>query len=196
MVCYPTEQIAEFCYPSAIYRAQDGAVLTAWLALAVAPLIASADMELEAGKDLGALFVITKSENKNEVHYDLQLGKDCSFASEDPIHAYWRDLEISETATSELTIIERSGYGVGKVRQVGAHRLRFALRALPSREIEVQVQKTPTGRCMARAVTVIGGAPAKLASIHLELSGWSVVRAIVRGDRLGDGARVNETIER
>jgi hypothetical protein len=71
-------------------------------------------MELEAGKDLGTLFVITKSENKNEVHYDLQLGKDCSFASEDPIHAYWRDLEISETATSELTIIERSGYGVGR----------------------------------------------------------------------------------
>jgi hypothetical protein len=49
---------------------------------------------------------------------------------------------------------------------------------------------------MARALTVINGAPGKLTSIHLELSGWSVVRAIVRGDRLGDGTRVAESIER
>ncbi|MFO0722931.1 MAG: DUF4833 domain-containing protein [Myxococcota bacterium] len=170
-------------------------LLTA-LTLSFLPLIASREMEAESEADAGALFFITKSENHNEVHYDLRLGKNCEIPEEDPVHAYWRDREISETATSELTILERSGYGVGQVRRLSPHRARIFLRALPSREIEVQTQRTPQGACRARAVTRIGGAEARLSSIHLELSGWSVVRATVRGIRIPDGAAIEEMIDK
>ncbi len=166
------------------------------LALAlVVPDVSFAD-EVEMGPyDVPSLFHIAKSENRNEVHFAARLDAQCALREDDGVEAYWRDREISESATADLLFIERPAYDLDDLDRVGPYRARFVLRALPQRKFELEVSRKEDGRCSARAITTVGGEPARIRRVYVQLSGWSIDYLIIQANRLRDGALIEELVK-
>ena len=142
----------------------------------------------DAGHDVASVFFVAKSENRNQVHYGIHLDGGCAPAGTAPVFAYWRMLERGPLATEPLLRREVDAYGFAEQRVVerGADggRVALGLRALPGRVISV-TSAAREGTCEATATTAIGGAPAALQRVfvqlrwpfgvdHLELSGRAV----------------------
>jgi hypothetical protein len=151
-----------------------------------------------AGRDVPSVFFISKSENKNQVHYGVRLDERCAPAGASPVYAYWRMLERDAHAVEPLLDREAPAYGIGEQRVVsrGEHGggVRVTLRALPSRPI--LVTSFANGQaCSATASLVIDRAAATLTSIHAQLR-WpfGVDHLLVRGRALGDGRALSEKI--
>lgn len=163
-------------------------------ALVLVPGAAFADQVQLGPWDVRSAFHIAKSENKNEVHFAIRLDEQCRLVGDEPVVAYWRDREVSEVETSELLFIERPAYDVGKVKVVSPRHVRFVLRAIPQRAVDLEVVKADDGRCVARAIAKIGGEAARLRRIFVELSGWSVDYLTIRAERLRDGVLLEERV--
>lgn len=155
----------------------------AFLACIFVPCSARADGTLTS-----VLFV-SKSENKNQVHYGVHLDDHCAFSSGTPVFAYWRMLERGPNATEPLLPREQRGYGIAK-QEVAGDTVRVTLRALPTRPITIHVSRAPDGTCTASAQTVIAGVLAKLFNVHIALgflrvdhlllTGWAATGQVVR----------------
>ncbi len=138
---------------------------------------------------LTSVLFVSKSENKNQVHYGVHLDDRCEFTSGAPVFAYWRMLERGPNVTEPLLPREQRGYGIAR-QEVQGDTVRFTLRALPGRPITIHVSRTPDGTCTARAETVIAGVVAKLFNVyialgflrvdHLLLTGWAATGQVVR----------------
>ena len=61
-------------------------------------------------KDLN-LFVIQRSKNTNEVHYQLHVNDRCHIISAQPVSAFWQLLEVSPEHIEPLTDLEHMAYG-------------------------------------------------------------------------------------
>jgi hypothetical protein len=164
--------------------------------LSLLPVTALADGILIANNDVPSLFHIAKSENKNQVHFAARLDARCRFVHDDePVLAYWRDREVSATATSELTMFEEPAYGLGEIERLDDGRARVALRALPGRPIDLEVYRSGDGRCTGRAYAVVGGERARLREVFVKLDGWSVEYVVVQAHRVRDGVLVEERLQ-
>src|SRR5215472_14108600 len=64
------------------------------------------------------LFTISKSENKNQVQYAVNLDGHCSPASTAPVHAYWRMLEDGPTRTAPMLARELPAYGISNQKVI------------------------------------------------------------------------------
>lgn len=145
-----------------------------------------------------SIFFIAKSENKNQVHYAVQVDADCRPIGAHPVYGYWRDLEVGPRAVSKLLDHEQRAYGLSEPRYVRAGatggQIRVALRALPERPLIIETFRSGK-RCAARTRIVIAGQPALLESIYVDLGFlFSVNYILVRGVRVADGAAVSEKI--
>ena len=159
------------------------AIAVVFAACVLVPCVARADGTLTS-----VLFV-SKSENKNQVHYGVHLDDRCEFTSGAPVFAYWRMLERGPNATEPLLPREQRGYGIAK-QEVHGDTVRFMLRALPARPITIYVSRTPDGTCTARAETTIAGVVARLFNVHIALgflridhlllTGWAATGQVVR----------------
>jgi hypothetical protein len=141
--------------------------------LSLIALLPVADVAFAAeGVEVPSVFFIAKSENKNQVHYGLHLAADCTPATSAPAFGYWRMLERGPTATEPLLSMEAPAYGFARQRVVysgpDGGRVVVALRALPDRPIVVSSWRGPDG-CAASAETDIGGAPAVLTRVFVQL---------------------------
>lgn len=166
------------------------------LCLSLLPLSAIADGILIAQNDVPSLFHIAKSENKNQVHFAAKLDERCRFVHDDePVLAYWRDREVSATATSELTMFEEPAYGLGEIERLDDGRARVALRALPGRPIDLEVYRTGDGHCAGRAFAVVGGERARLREVFVQLDGWSIEYVVVQAQRVRDGVLIEERLQ-
>jgi hypothetical protein len=151
-------------------------------------------------RDIGSVFFVAKSENRNQVHYGVHLDEACSPASNAPVFAYWRMLEHGPLATEPLLAHEYRAYGVGdqrvlarETREQGGGRVAVSLRALPARTIVVTSRPQGDG-CRADAATTIGGAPAALTSVYAKL-GWPFgVSYLMLSGRSLDGREVRERV--
>lgn len=162
--------------------------------VSVIPALAYAS-EIKLGThDVPSVFHIAKSENRNEVHFAVRLDGECDLASEDPVLAYWRDREVSESATSELLFLERRAYDLDDLERLGPQHARFVLRALPERPIDLEVSKRADGTCTSRAVAKVGGEPSRLRKVYAHLSGWSVDYIVIQAVRLRDGKLIEERV--
>lgn len=140
-------------------------------------------------RQVRSAFLISKSENKNQVHYGVHLDDRCEFTSGAPVFAYWRMLERGPNVTEPLLPREQRGYGIAR-QEVQGDTVRFTLRALPARPITIHISRTPDGTCTARAETIISGVVAKLFNVyislgflrvdHLLLTGWAATGQVVR----------------
>jgi|GEM_PF-1509407 len=144
-----------------------------------------------------SLFFIAKSENRNQVHYGIHLGTNCSPLGAKPVYGYWRMVERGG-AVEPLLSVEQGAYGVEDEQKVettaDGFRVRVRMRGLPSRPVDVSIIKAGD-RCIARPEAIIAGAPAQLSSIYLKLR-WpfGVDHLLVQGARLSDGQWLEETV--
>jgi hypothetical protein len=152
----------------------------------------------EPGRDVSSVFLVAKSENKNQVHYGVHLDASCAPAGAAPVFAYWRMLEHGPLATEPLLDREVGAYGVAEQQVVergpDGGRLTLRLRALPARPITVATRARGEA-CEATATMVIGGAPASLRSVYAQLR-WpfGVDHLVLSGRSLADGRVVEERI--
>jgi hypothetical protein len=168
----------------------------AFVAGASAPRAAGGDA---AGRDVPSVFYIAKSENKNQVHYGLHLDASCVPVGNAPMHPYWRMLERGPQATEPLLAHEVSAYGFAEqsIQERGptGGRVYLKLHALPARPIVVETSAGSRGGCAVLARTVIGGMPASLTRVFVQLR-WpfGVDYVLLSGRSLVDGQPVQERL--
>jgi len=179
------------------------------IALAAWPLSAAPAAELSSAvvdaahaqlpiAPVTSVFHIEKSENKNQVHYAVQVDEACRPLGAQPVYGYWRELERGPAAVSQLLEHEQPAYGLRSPRQVqraaSGGLVRVSLRAFPDRPLDIELLRTARG-CGARAILTIGGQPAMLSSIYVDIGFlFSVNYALLRGTRASDGRAVQEKI--
>jgi hypothetical protein len=163
------------------------------VALAACSSVASAEPMAQAP----SVFSISRSENRNQVHYALRLDEACRPAGARPVQVYWRMLERGETEVEELLAIEFPVYGLEDAQQVEptpeGWRVRIRLRAFPDRPIDITTASV-RGQCSVQAWTKLGGNVSQLAHIFVKTS-WPFSVDFVRLDGVGpDGQPIQELI--
>ena len=153
----------------------------------------------DATHDVASAFYVSKSENRNQVHYAVRLDDQCAPAGAAPVQPYWRMLEHDAHATEPLLSREVPAYGIAEQSIVSRGErggvVRVVLRALRSRPLLLTTFASGQS-CAASASLVIGGTPATLTNIHVQLKWpWGVAYLLVSGRALSDGHAVSERIE-
>lgn len=152
--------------------------------------------------DVPAVFVITKSENRNEVRYGLRLDASCRPEGDAPVVAYWQDLEKGPSRRSPLLDHEGPAYGIAKQRVLKPARkgevaaLSVVLRAVTERPLTLHVTRDADGGCRAHAELRIAGKRAVLERVHAEVGFLSVKSLTLEGRDARTGAALRETLKR
>jgi hypothetical protein len=110
--------------------------------------------------------VITKSSNKNQVNYAVQVNEQCVPAGRSPVHPYWRMLERGSDATEPLVDSELRAFGVER-QSLAAGSVNVVLRGMPSRAITIRTWRGPDGTCAASANMTIHGVPARVTDVYV-----------------------------
>src|SRR3954471_2332361 len=84
--------------------------------LLAAVATASAGAPAAWASELPSAFFISKSENRNQVHYAVAVDASCAPAGDTPVHPYWRLLEEGPALTSPLLEREQQVYGIASQR--------------------------------------------------------------------------------
>jgi Domain of unknown function (DUF4833) len=147
-------------------------------------------------REAAPLFSISKSENKNQVAFEIRLDAECRPVGGAPVHAYWRMFERSPDAIEPLLPVEEPVYGIARQRVERGNIVRFALRAFPDREIVVRAGHGRAA-CSAEASTRIADAPARLFNVHARIA-WTfgIESILITGWADDDGRVVRETVRR
>ena len=143
-------------------------------------------------REVRSAFLISKSENKNQVHYAVRVDDGCMPQGLAPVQPYWRMLERSTSATEPLLAREQRVYGVSR-QQVAGSNVTITLQALPERPITITTSRDGSGSCTASAIVAINRRPARLFNIHVALSPFGVSHLLVTG-WADDGSIVRERV--
>jgi Domain of unknown function (DUF4833) len=146
-----------------------------------------------AEQTIPSVLFVSKSENKNQVHYGLHLDDSCGFAGSAPVYPYWRMLEKGPNDTEPLLEREQRAYGIER-QDVQGDVVRVTLRALPNRPIGVRVLRAVDGSCTATAETTISGRAARLFNVHVALGFLHVDHLVLQG-WAADGVVMRERLE-
>jgi hypothetical protein len=168
------------------------------LVLAARPLAAAGPATPASGNPVRSVFFISKSENRNQVHYGVKVDAQCRPDGQRPMYGYWRDFEDGPNATSPLLDHEQSAYGLTAPRFVhrteSGGQIRIGLRGFPDRPLTIETFRAGNF-CRARAMTTIARDSAVLRSIYVELGFlFSIDYVLVRGQRVADGRPVQEKV--
>ncbi len=158
----------------------------------LAGMLAAAPAHAE--RTISSVLVVSKSENKNQVHYGVHVDDACSLTGSAPVYAYWRMLERSPSATEPLLEREQRAYGIER-QDVRGDTVRVTLRALPTRPLTVHVTRGTDGTCTASVVTRINGRAARLYNIHVALGFLRVDHVLLTGYSDVDGRVISERVE-
>jgi hypothetical protein len=146
-----------------------------------------------ASQAVPSALVITKSSNKNQVHYAVQVDDACVPDGPSPVYPYWRMLERGTGATEPLASDELRAFGVERqsVDRGGVH---VVLRGMPARAIDIRTWRAADGTCASSASMTIAGVPARVANVYVRqklfgidyvlLTGWTPGGGVVR-ERIG-----------
>src|SRR5215471_18941876 len=133
-----------------------GLQLTCFMKLIIAGAVSAALLATtsvaRADQTISSVMFVTKSENKNQVHYGLRLTDACGFASSSPMYAYWKMLEKGANVTEPILSREERAYGIAK-QEVAGDVLTVVLRGVPARPIRIHVARGDDGKCTATAET-------------------------------------------
>jgi hypothetical protein len=154
-------------------------------------LSATASASSPAGEIPDAL-VITKSSNKNQVNYAVQVNAACVPAGHSPVRPYWRMLERSSDATEPLVDSELRAFGVER-QNIGAGGVNVVLRGMPARAITIRTWRAPDGRCASSANMTIAGVPARVTNVYVRQKLFGVDYVQLTGSTSG-GEVVSERI--
>ncbi|WP_375754345.1 DUF4833 domain-containing protein [Corallococcus exercitus] len=167
--------------------------------LAAVALTSVATLASAAGEPLPAqsAFFLTRSENRNQVHYALRLDEACRPVGTRPVQVYWRMLERGASEVEDLLEVEQPVYGLEDPQPVETTaegwRVRVRLRAFPSRPIDITTARVD-GKCQVQAWTKMGNSVARLEHVFVKTS-WPFSVDFVRLDGVGqDGKPVHDLI--
>jgi len=150
-------------------------ILLYFIALGASPTFASSDFAVDS------IIHLRKNTNGNQVHYGVRVDGACRPLAENPVHPYWRMLEVGEGETQELRFWERPGYGVIQPEKVertqSGGEFEFRIRGVKERLIRVETFRS-NAECRARATTEIDSAPAIFQHIEITVSGWATVHRV------------------
>lgn len=144
-------------------------------------------------------FHIEKSENRNQVHYTVDVDAQCRPKGKRPVRGYWRELEEGPRVVYKMKDHQQRAYGLNAPTEIALGErggdIRVTMRALPDRPLRISTFEQD-GQCRARAFTPIKGQPAVLDTIYVEIGFlFSIDYLELRGFRVSDGAAVRERIE-
>lgn len=167
--------------------------LTAVALTSVATLASAADAPLSSQ----SAFFLTRSENRNQVHYALRLDEACRPVGPRPVQVYWRMLERGPSEVEELLGVEQPVYGLEDPQTVEATeegwRVQVRLRAFPSRPVAITTARVD-GKCQVQAWTKMGSNVCRLEHVFVKTS-WPFSVDFVRLDGVGpDGKPVTDLI--
>jgi hypothetical protein len=148
--------------------------------------------DASGAREVPSAFLISKSENKNQVHYAVHVDRECMPLGSAPVVPYWRMLERSTSATEPLQGREQRIYGIER-QEVAGSRVRVTLKALRTRPITITTSRDASGACTASTVATINGRAARLYNIHVALSPFGVSHLLVTG-WADDGSIVRERV--
>jgi hypothetical protein len=164
------------------------AISAAAAALTAAPQPATASPPGE----IASALTISKSSNKNQVHYEVDVDGGCAPAGAEPVHPYWRMLEKSPDATEPLTSREQRAFGLER-QDVDGDSVRIVVRGLPARPITIHTWRGQDGGCGSNATTTIEGAQARLSSVYVKVTIFGVSYIQLSGVT-SNGAVVSERL--
>ena len=161
------------------------ALLTGFLALLSTPI--------EEGQ-VQKLFVIERSENRNEVHYDALFNHNGTLLEHNPIRVYWIMREQGDQREPLTWFEERFAYGISVVRDPRAKHVSFNLAALEGRTVDVV---SLGGSYIARVE--INGRASRLERVFVKLKQGGLSPAVRHIDIVGTdlltGKKLRERIE-
>ena len=145
---------------------------------------------------LDSVIFLTKNTNNNQVHYGVNVDKQCRPTVEDSVYAYWRMLEEGPNQRDKLMFWEQPGYGVRQPEKVkldtDSGSLALVIRGVPDHKIRLETFTSESG-CGARAFTSISGEEALLERIDIHVSGWADVHKVeIHGISASSGLAVSE----
>jgi hypothetical protein len=161
-------------------------------ALAVIAALVPAAASASAPVELPSVLVISKSSNRNQVHYAALLNEACSPVSQAPLRPYWRMLERGPFATEPVSASEQRWLGLER-QSVGDDAVSMSLRAMPNRVFTVHTGRSTDGRCSSWVEATISGVPAHVASIYVKQKFFGVDYVLLTG-WTRDGSQVSERI--
>jgi hypothetical protein len=153
-----------------------------------------------ASNDMGSVFYIAKSENRNQVHYGIHVDEFCRPEGARPVYVYWREREKGPKVVSGLLDRERRVYGIAdqSVQVVAntAGRVKVQLGALPDRSIFIESFREIDNHCKARAVTEIKGERGILRFIYVNVGMlYQVNNITLYAETLSDSRPISEVIK-
>jgi hypothetical protein len=151
--------------------------------LAVFPVLtASAD-------STEALFVITRSKNTNELHYDAQVGKDGALNAKEPVLAYWV-MKAEDGRRENMSWTERKmAYGFD-VTPSGDGTYEMKLVAYKDRNLKIV-----KGNGRWRAETTINGKRAYLTKLYIATKEGGLMPTVLSVDLYGEDAMTGKPIQ-
>jgi hypothetical protein len=164
-------------------------------ALMLSTVTSSSLLAASERSELPSVVVITKSSNKNQVHYAAAVDESCAPLGVAPLRAYWRMLERGPDATEPLSSSEDAVLGVDH-QKVGDGAVEFSLRGMPARSFMVHTLRGTNGRCASWVGTTIAGTPARLASVHVQQGLFGTVDYVLVRGFTDTGKTVEERIDR
>jgi Domain of unknown function (DUF4833) len=147
-------------------------------------------------REIPSAFLVSKTENRNQVHYAVRVDQACRPTTSAPIRPYWLMREKGPRVTEPLLEREQAAYCIQHQRVEGSA-VRISIRSLPSRDIVIQTWQASDGQCLSAAVTTIAGGRARLFDVHVVIAslGLGIDSILLTGWR-DDGTMVRERIKR
>jgi hypothetical protein len=170
-------------------------IAASWLV--VPPLGAAADKVTFGPHDVHSAFYVSKSENKNEVHYGVHLDADCRPQGKEPVFAYWKRLKKGVRVDEPLIGMGVRVYSASDDQAVTitptGGRVVMHVKALERLPVDVRIEKGKDG-CSVVPYVMLKGEKARLSYAFLQLGmfGISVKYIDVWGVRKSDGRKVTE----
>ncbi len=158
-------------------------------------LLASPSRESHAPQfpELASVMVITKSSNKNQVHYAVAVDESCAPSGPAPVRPYWLMLERGPSVTEPLQAREQRVLGVDHV-EVSGNTIQFALRGMPGRPFTVHTVRAGDGRCASWVGTTIAGTRARLGVIFVKQKLFGSVDYVLLEGTTDAGSAVKERV--
>jgi hypothetical protein len=142
--------------------------------------------------ELPNVLVVSKSTNRNEVHYGAYVDAACMPTTNAPLHPYWLMRERGPNAVEGLSRRELAVLGVAR-QEVAGDTIRFVVAGLPTRGFAARVGRDAGGACTSSVETTIGGAQARVLAIHVKVHLFGVDYVLLRG-QTAEGKLVEERV--
>lgn len=142
------------------------------------------------------LFYIQRSKNKNEVHYELLVGDNCTAKEKNPVHGYWQDLEKGPDVRSEIGTFEYIAYGISD-QKIENEWIHFKMKAIENKNFKAKLIKKDE-KCTAQAWTTFKGQEGILNKVYIFAVEGMIKPTVKYIDLFGtlpDGKPIQERLE-